>query len=253
MASHAPAACCLQGFRHEGESKGTIEILADFEVYIAHPAEKSELRGLLFFSDVLGHSFINSQILADQFAAQGFLVMLPDLFYGDSLPLTPNPGLDIMKWAAGEYNEKKIPHNPSTVDPIVEKCITELREKYKCQTVAAVGYCFGAKYVIRNLKLSSQKVDVGFIAHPSFVDNKEVELIRAPLAIAAAETNRVFPAEKRHETEAILMGLGLPYQLNLYSGVEHGFALRGDLTKPVQKYAKESAFALACHWFEAHT
>ena len=84
------------------------------------------------------------------------------------------------------------------------------------------------------------------------MDKKEVEAITGPLAIAAAESDRVFPVEKRHETEATLKEMGIPYQINVYSGVEHGFALRGDLSKPDQNYAKESAFFLASHWFKTH-
>lgn len=81
---------------------------------------------------------------------------------------------------------------------------------------------------------------------------EELGAITGPLAIAAAENDRVFPSDKRHQSEDLLKELSLSYQLNLYSGVEHGFALRGDLTKPAQKYAKESAFSLAYHWFEEH-
>ena len=66
------------------------------------------------------------------------------------------------------------------------------------------------------------------------------------------ETDQIFPAEKRHETEVILKEVKMPYQINLYSGVEHGFAVRGDIEKPVQKFAKESAFFQALQWFEEH-
>jgi dienelactone hydrolase len=76
--------------------------------------------------------------------------------------------------------------------------------------------------------------------------------MKGPLAIAAAETDHIFPAAKRHETEVILKELGLPYQINLYSGVEHGFSVRGDLNNRVVQYAKESAFLLALQWFDEY-
>ena len=56
--------------------------------------------------------------------------------------------------------------------------------------------------------------------------------------------------EKRHESEEILKKAGHPYQINLYSGVEHGFAVRADITKPVVKFAKEQAFIQAVQWFD---
>ncbi len=65
-----------------------------------------------------------------------------------------------------------------------------------------------------------------------------------------AETDQMLPAEKRHKSEEILKKTGQPYQINLYSGVAHGFAVRGDMTKPIAKYAKEQAFYQAIQWFD---
>ena len=116
--------------------------------------------------------------------------------------------------------------------------------------IGAVGYCFGGKYVVRFLKAGH--IDVGYSAHPSFVDEDELKAIKGPFAISAAETDQIFPTEKRHRSEEILKETGQPYQINLYSGVEHGFAVRGDPDNRVVNYAKESAFLQAVAWFEEH-
>jgi dienelactone hydrolase len=63
------------------------------------------------------------------------------------------------------------------------------------------------------------------------------------------ETDDLFPAPKRHETEAILKDMDIPYQINLYSDVDHGFALKADLTNPRIKFATETAFMQAVNWF----
>lgn len=60
----------------------------------------------------------------------------------------------------------------------------------------------------------------------------------------------MFPPPKRHETEEILKGMDIPYQITLYSGVEHGFALKADLSKPDVKFAAETAFLQAVNWFD---
>lgn len=120
------------------------------------------------------------------------------------------------------------------------------------QKIAGVGYCFGGKWVVRYLHPSKNQIDVGYSAHPSFVDPDELKAITGPFAISAAETDQILPAEKRHESEVILKEIGVPYQINLYSGVMHGFAVRGDPTKKSEKYAKESAFLQALQWFEEH-
>ena len=46
--------------------------------------------------------------------------------------------------------------------------------------------------------------------------------------------------ELRHQTEDELAKLnGVRYQVDLFSGVTHGFAVRGDINNPIVKYAKE--------------
>ncbi len=90
------------------------------------------------------------------------------------------------------------------------------------QKIGPVGYCFGAKYVVRHLRPDQAKIDAGYGAHPSHIEKEELQDIKGPLAIAAAADDHLFPHEKREETEDILKALGLPYQINLYGGVAHG-------------------------------
>lgn len=95
-------------------------------------------------------------------------------------------------------------------------------------------------------------IDVGYVAHPSFVDEDELAAITGPFAISAAETDSIFPAEKRHRSEVILLETKQPYQINLYSGTSHGFAVRADLKDKQQKYGKEQAFLQAVAWFDQY-
>jgi len=95
-------------------------------------------------------------------------------------------------------------------------------------------------------------MDVGYIAHPSFVDEEELAAVTVPLSIAAAEVDTMFTAELRHRSEDILRAAGHPYQINLFSGVVHGFAVRSDLSKNVERFAKEQAFYQAVAWFDEH-
>ncbi|KAJ5605899.1 Hydrolase tropI [Penicillium lagena] len=89
MASNPPGACCTVGVKHEVES------------YIARPADGSTKRAILLLTDVIGHRFINAQLIADQLAANGLFVVMPDLFHGDPVPLNRPAGFDIMAWLNG--------------------------------------------------------------------------------------------------------------------------------------------------------
>ncbi|KAH6999327.1 esterase/lipase [Ilyonectria destructans] len=250
MTSHSLGPCCFQGVKHEGEVHGRFETIGDFEAYVTEPASPNGC-GILYLTDIVGYKFNNAKLVADQYAANGYLVVMPDLFYGDPVPLNADMAtFNLPNWMQGQLGAKKIPHTPQTVDPIVEQSLQTLRDKYKCKTIAVAGYCFGAKYAVR--ALASSNIDAVFIAHPAMISKEELENIKGPLAIAAAEIDAIFPASERHESEETLKKLGTPFQINLYSGVHHGFAVRCDLSDRVQRLAKESAFLLALQWFEAY-
>jgi dienelactone hydrolase len=149
--------------------------LTTVEVYIAHPPEKSD-RAVIILPDVIGHKFINAQLIADQYAANGYLTVMPDIFEGDPIPLNRPAKFDINTWRQG--------HGVDKVDPIIEEVLKELRDKHGAKRIGGVGYCFGAKGVVRYLKQG--KLDAGYVAHPSFVDAEEIKAIERPLSIAAA-------------------------------------------------------------------
>ena len=46
--------------------------------------------------------------------------------------------------------------------------------------------------------------------------------------------------------------MDVAWQINLFSDVEHAFAVRGDLSKPRAKFAKEQAFLQAVQWFDEY-
>jgi dienelactone hydrolase len=210
---------------------------------VAYPQSKSTEKAILIFTDVLGHKFNNVQLIADQFAANGYFVAVPDLFNGDPVPLDRSPDFDLMKWLTGSHTFKE-------VDPICDAVIKDLRSTYGVKKLGGVGYCFGAKYVARFLKKGN--LDAGYMAHPSFVDEAELKAIEGTLSISAAETDQIFPPEKRRQSEDILTKMDVPWQINLFSDTEHGFAVRADLTQPRVKWAKEQAFYQAVQWFDEY-
>lgn len=86
----------------------------------------------------MGHKFVNSQLLADEWAKRGYFVVMPDLFQGDVIQFNDIQTIDFPKWYSGGYNEKNIPHTPEVVDPIVRDVIRELKEKYGVKVRSAI-------------------------------------------------------------------------------------------------------------------
>jgi len=77
--------------------------------------------------------------MADNFAAQGYLTVVPDLFNVD--PLNPelfySGKVDFPAWLAR--------HDTTTVDPIADVVIDHLKSTLEVKKLAGVGYCFGGK------------------------------------------------------------------------------------------------------------
>ncbi|RSL68312.1 hypothetical protein CEP54_002871 [Fusarium duplospermum] len=247
MTSFAPRQCCSLGSLHEGEPTGDLIVLeGQVDAYLATPPNQVQSRnvGILYVPDILG-IWQNSKLMADLFAVQGYTTLVLDIFNGDPAPFHMPDDYDIMGWISHGSNGSN-PHTPEAIDPIILKGISHLKSLGLAR-IGAVGYCLGAKYVIRHYK---NGIECGFIAHPSFVEADELATISGPLSIAAAENDDIFTTDKRHESESILAKTGQRYQINLFSGVEHGFAVRGDPSIAVQRFAKEQAFLQSIAWFE---
>ncbi|KAJ7666979.1 hypothetical protein DFH06DRAFT_1295087 [Mycena polygramma] len=67
------------------------------------------------------------------------------------------------------------------------------------------------------------------------------------------ETDHTFPAEFRRRAEDILVEKKAQYQVQLFSGVSHGFATQGDSEQPDNRYAKEESARGIVGWFTRFT
>ncbi|UPL02509.1 hypothetical protein LCI18_013443 [Fusarium solani-melongenae] len=247
MASHPPSGCCAIGNLHEGSPSGKlVKIAGKYDGYLAEPvpARKREAVAIVYLPDIMG-LWQNSLLMADQFAAKGYLTLVVDIYNGDPVPLNPPPDFNILTWLK-EGGNGSTPHSPETIDPVVRAAITHLRLDHGVKSLGAVGYCLGAKYLVRHY---THGIDVGYIAHPSFVNEAELAAISGPLSIAAAEHDHIFTPALRQKSEEILAKCHQPYQITLHSHVEHGFAVRCDLSQEIQRFAKEQAFSQAVEWF----
>ncbi|KAK9321812.1 dienelactone hydrolase [Lipomyces orientalis] len=240
MASLPPGSCCMEGYAHHGEPVGTITKYTDFDIYVAKPPVATD-KVIVYLTDIFGMPFTNHKLIADNFAQQGFLTVIPNLFYDDHVPFPRPDGFDLFPgWVSR--------HQPEHTEPIIDKTFEYVKKEFPAVTkFFSVGYCFGAKYVVR--LLDEGKLTAGYIAHPSFVTEDELRAIKAPLSIAAAETDPIFPDEKRHQSEVILKEIKATYNIVLYSSVEHGFAVRGDMSNEVVTWSQEAAFFQAVQWF----
>lgn len=132
---------------------------------------------VMLLSDALGHGNDQTLLLADNFAANGFAVVVPDLFGGDAVPNNYPANYDIAAWQAR--------HPPGRAMLVVQRLVGVLREKAGSRFFAGIGYSVSARYVL--LGLGQKLFDVGYAAHPKerFVAD-EVLRIQKPLCVVLA-------------------------------------------------------------------
>ncbi|OAA65773.1 Dienelactone hydrolase [Niveomyces insectorum RCEF 264] len=236
--------CCLKGHLHEGEPRGKIEEILGIKTYVATPSKPTG-HILFYFPDVFG-LFKNGQLVMDSFADAGFQVLGIDYFMGkDPIYLhrnpdgTTEPGFDFDVW--------KIKHQAFAAENLT-KWVDAAKEKYgKPDTkYACVGYCFGAPYVCEELARGS--VSAGAFAHPAFLKEHHFHNIKGPLFLSCAEVDQTFGDESRRKAVDILISEKKTFQVQLFSGVVHGFALRGDVNNPYERFVKEQSLDAIAKW-----
>jgi len=242
---------CISGVKHDGTPVGKLEKIGGVETYVAIPEiDYPKDKAVLFLPDVFGHTLVNAQLLADDFARNGFQVYIPDYLNGD--PIAPDafgkPDFDIMKWFANHGYEQTRPPLDAVINALKAKGIT---------TFAATGYCFGGKYAV--ILAQENGVKAISISHPSLLDvpgdfDKILATSHTAVQINSCEVDTQFPHEKQEITDKLL-GDGKykhGYKRAYFPGCTHGFAVRGDLSDPKVKAGKEGAFKEAVEWFINH-
>jgi len=244
---------CVKGVQHEGTPTGKIEKIGGIECYVATPtSDYPKDKALLFLTDVFGHVLPNAQLLADDFAANGFYTVVPDYLHGDAIPadaMGPGKNFDIGAWFGNN-------HGQEGTRPILDAVIKALKEQ-GITAFGATGYCFGGRYAVDLALENITKAIV--ISHPSLLEVPgDFEKLKAqsnnPILINSCEEDGMFPPEKQKITDELLgNGQYKPgYVREYFPGCSHGFAVRGDLSKPEVKAGKEGAFKAAVEFLIKH-
>ncbi|KAL6228857.1 hypothetical protein BDW75DRAFT_226118 [Aspergillus navahoensis] len=237
------ANCCESGKAGPDsyEPHGKVTTMGRIQVYETFIVPTNQERGLLLLlPDGFGHVTHNF-ILADGFAREGWHVLMPDYFEGDGLPiqfLRRNPNISIEEQPWPEEDKQKLRdldfpawlnrHNHQHVSLLLGELVAHLSQHHPNATLSGVGYCFGGKHVLRLAK-SSLKVAVAF--HPSFVEAEDMDNVQAPLYVGLAADDDMVPASLAADFQGwskTRMKEGVPFTLEIYPGVGHGFAARPD-------------------------
>ncbi|TFK25108.1 dienelactone hydrolase endo-1,3,1,4-beta-D-glucanase [Coprinopsis marcescibilis] len=242
---------CVKGVRHEGTPEGSWEEIGGVTSYVATPlGDYPKDRVILYIADIFGPQLINAQLLADDFARNGFKTIIPDYLNGDFVAadaLDPGSQFDLGAWFAK--------HGASETRPPLDRVTAGLKEQ-GVTSFGATGYCFGGRYVF-DLGFDNV-ISAAVVNHPSLLKSPEdlqkyFDTSKTPLLINSCTIDTQFPHEAQAQADEIL-GNGkftAGYKREYFECCTHGFAVRGDLSDPKVKAGKEGAFAAAVKWFKA--
>ncbi|MCD9641140.1 hypothetical protein HAX54_027084 [Datura stramonium] len=204
---------------------GSVLEFGGFKTYVSGPSTSKN--AILFVSDVYGYEAPNLRKLADKVAAAGYYVVVPDFLYGD--PYTTEKPLSI--WIQSHGTDKGFEDAKHVVAALKDKGIS---------SIGAAGFCWGAKVVTELAK--SDNIQAAVLLHPSLVKVDDIKEVRAPIAILAAEIDKISPPELIKQFEEILSSKPeVDKFVKIFPSVKHGWTVRYNVEdKEAVRHAEEA-------------
>ena len=209
---------------------------------------------------------MNNLLIADTYAKAGFQCYIPDYLNGDPVPQDMKTNPEVAKsFSMPSWRER---HTSLQTRPALDALIQYLKQEKGVKKIYAIGYCFGARYVMDLiLEGGDNMISKAAFAHPSQLrvpeDFEKLLNIptskRIPLLFLTCENDPQFPKESQAKADEMLEKLNngsentgrKMYKRVYYEGNDHGFAVRGDVSVEHVRKAKEDAFKQAVDWFRA--
>ncbi|KMZ63451.1 Dienelactone hydrolase family protein [Zostera marina] len=197
-------------------------------------------KAIILISDVFGFEAPNLRKLADKVAEIGFLVVVPDYFYGDPyLPDVPTNPLNI--WIKSHMTDKGFEDSKPLIAALKSNGVT---------AIGAAGFCWGGKVVAELSKSDDDCIKAGVMIHPSLVVVEDIKEIKTPIAILGAETDYISPPQLINEFDDILSSKPeIDSFVKIFPGVKHGWSVRYDVNDETGVKRAEEAHQHMIDWF----
>jgi carboxymethylenebutenolidase len=194
----------------------------DFSAYVARPKAESA-PAIVVIQEIFGVNKVMRDI-ADGLAAQGYVAIVPDLFW------RIKPGIDITDQSEAEWKRAFELFNAFDVDAgigDIAATITKARELPGVNgKVGAVGYCLGGLLAFLTATRTDVDASVSYYGVGIEKHVNEAEKLTHPLLMHIAEKDQFVPPEAQ---QLILSALKDHPQIELhtYAGRDHAFAREG--------------------------
>jgi len=216
-----------------------------FKAYLATP-KSGKGPGIVLIQEIFGVNKVMRD-LADGFAAQGYTVMCPDLFWRQE------PGIDITDQSKAEWDKAFSLFQGFNVDKGVDdlkSTLASLRAHPACNgKVGSVGYCLGGKLAYLMATRSDSDANVGYYGVGIEGALGESKNIKKPLLLHVAGKDQFCPPEAQAKVKDGLKG-NSQVTINDYAQQDHAFARLGG--QHYDKVAADLANRRTAEFFKKH-
>ncbi|CAH0032831.1 unnamed protein product [Clonostachys rhizophaga] len=279
---------CFRGFIHNyAEPTGSERLLYGVRTYCAGSQEQQASSStIIIFTDVFGLNLVNNKLVADYFASEtGYTVLVPDLVPSRGIHPTCFPVMDCVvtpvKWWDVFGHIKRVLSairmlgfflpialgTKAAYPRVLDYTRAVKADLAVGAKLGVAGYCWGG---LQSTKLSQEPateggsdrlIDAHYTAHPSSLKLPDdlvqsVGKYNVPLSLASGDGDFAVTPERMVELEAAMrqrFGDGdgeYAFELKMYEGCKHGFAIRADRRRTHEDTAANEAAIQAVEWFK---
>ncbi|HVN02530.1 MAG TPA: dienelactone hydrolase family protein [Caulobacteraceae bacterium] len=194
----------------------------EFAAYVARPAA-DKAPAVVVIQEIFGVNAVMRQT-ADDFAAEGYLAVCPDLFW------RIEPGIDITDQSEAEWKKAFELYNAFDVDLGVKDIAAAIAfaraDKGSTGKVGSVGFCLGGLLAFLSATRTDVDAAVGYYGVGIERHVGEAENLEDPLLLHIAEEDQFVPKEAQALIIAALKN-HRQVQIFTYPGRDHAFARKG--------------------------
>ena len=203
------------------------------ETFICHPERGGPFPPVFMLMDAPG---IREELrdMARRLATVGYYVMLPNLYYRAGRDTIYGP--DVLQHGSAEHKRMRAVRTKMTIPPVMEDIGAMLahadgQSGAKPGPVGAHGYCMSGPYALaaaarypNRIAAAASFYGTWLLSDAEESPHRSLGRVKGELYIACAEHDDLAPLPMVEELRGLFGLAGSPGEIELYSGVHHGFA-----------------------------
>jgi carboxymethylenebutenolidase len=205
--------------------------------FVAHPDEGGPFRVVFVYMDALGLRDALRD-LGRRIAGEGYYAVVPDLYYrfGEGIQFDARKLRD----PSSDEMQRMFAMMQRLTDDMVMADTQAILDRLEDDSLVSsgpkgcVGFCLGGRLVVRAMAAFPDEFVAGSALHPSFIvaegpDSPHLSChkLRGELYVGIGAADEFQPPSAFELARAELERLGIPHEVEIHEGADHGFMLPG--------------------------